>query len=48
VGFWVGNTTNEDESHNASGATGASPSGHKAMIDLLKKNQDGIMDKQTK
>lgn len=49
VGVWVGNNDNTKMNPNiASGATGASPIWHNAMVELLKKYQDGIMDKPDK
>lgn len=49
VGVWVGNNDNEKMNPRiSSGATGASPIWHNAMVELLKKYPDGIMDKPAK
>ncbi len=49
VGVWVGNNDNSKMNPKiASGATGASPIWYQAMIALLKKYPDGIMDKPSK
>lgn len=49
VGVWVGNNDNSPmNSKIASGATGASPIWYRIMRELLKKYDDGIMDKPDK
>ncbi|MBI4973456.1 transglycosylase domain-containing protein [Candidatus Roizmanbacteria bacterium] len=49
VGVWVGNNDNTKMNPKiASGATGASPIWYQAMLALLKKYPDGIMDKPSK
>jgi len=49
VGVWVGNNDNSKMNPKiASGATGASPIWHRIMLELLKKYDDGIMDKPDK
>lgn len=49
VGVWVGNNDNTPMNPKiASGLTGASPIWHKVMVSLLKKYQDGIVDKPEK
>lgn len=49
VGVWVGNNDNTKMNPKiASGATGASPIWYQAMLRLLKKYPDGIMDKPSK
>lgn len=49
VGVWVGNNDNSKmDPRIASGVTGASPIFYRAMIELLKKYQDGIIDKPNK
>jgi penicillin-binding protein 1C len=49
VGVWVGNNDNTKMNPNiSSGSTGASPIWHSAMVELLKKYPDGIMDKPDK
>lgn len=49
VGVWVGNNDNSPmDPKIASGATGASPIWYRTMIELLKKYDDGIMDKPEK
>lgn len=49
VGVWVGNNDNEKMNASiASGSTGASPIWYQAMVELLKKHEDGIMEKPAK
>lgn len=49
VGAWVGNNDNSPMNPKiASGVTGASPIWHTIMVELLKKYQDGIIDKPDK
>ncbi len=49
VGVWVGNNDNSKMNPRiASGVTGASPIFYRAMIELLKKYQDGIIEKTNK
>lgn len=49
VGVWVGNNDNSKMNPKiASGATGASPIWHRIMRELLKKYDDGIMEKPDK
>jgi len=49
VGVWVGNNDNSKMNPKiASGATGASPIWYKIMREILKKYNDGIMDKPDK
>ena len=49
VGVWVGNNNNAKMNPRiASGATGASPIWYQAMVAMLKKYPDGIMDKPAK
>ncbi|MFA6016512.1 MAG: transglycosylase domain-containing protein [Patescibacteria group bacterium] len=49
VGVWVGNNDNSKMNPKiASGATGASPIWYRVMKELLKKYDDGIMDKPDK
>lgn len=49
VGVWVGNNDNSKMNPRiSSGSTGASPIWYKAMIQLLKKYPDGIIDKPDK
>ncbi len=49
VGVWVGNNDNSPMNPKiSSGATGASPIWYRIMRELLKKYDDGIMDKPTK
>ncbi len=49
VGVWVGNNDNSPMNPQiASGATGASPIWYRVMNELLKKYNDGIMDKPDK
>ena len=49
VGVWVGNNDNSKMNPKiASGATGASPIWYRTMRELLKKYDDGIMDKPNK
>lgn len=49
VGAWVGNNDNSVMNPKiASGVTGASPIWHDLMLELLKKYEDGIMDKPEK
>ncbi len=46
LGVWVGNNDNSPMNQKiSSGATGASPIWHDVMIELLKKQEDGIIDK---
>lgn len=46
LGVWVGNNDNSVMNQKiSSGATGASPIWHKTMIELLKKYDDGIIEK---
>jgi len=46
LGVWVGNNDNSKMNPKiASGATGASPIWHDTMVELLKKYDDGIIDK---
>lgn len=46
LGVWVGNNDNSKMNPNiASGATGASPIWHDVMVELLKKYDDGIIEK---
>lgn len=49
VGVWVGNNDNSPMNPKiSSGATGASPIWYRTMVELLKKYNDGIMDKPDK
>jgi len=49
VGVWVGNNDNSPMNQEiASGITGASPIWHRVMTELLKKYEDGIMEKPEK
>ena len=49
VGVWVGNNDNSKMNTKiASGATGASPIWYQSMVALLKKYEDGIMEKPDK
>ncbi len=49
VGVWVGNNDNSKmDPRIASGVTGASPIFYRGMIELLKKYQDGIIEKPNK